>query len=424
MAAGKLNILLSAFACHPEKGSEEGVGWNWLKELSKEHEVYALISCFLDQEESVRAAVEQLSYRENIHLIFIPLPQGSNRIMAFFPLFEFYNLCVEWQKQALLEAEKLLEKIDIDITHHITYGSWTIPSFFWKLPKPFILGPVTGAQKIPPVGYLFLSPNGIVQELIRMTYFVWVRLISVASKKAVKQARIVLCGNVETLNEISSMRSSETTFLMSDSGIHYLPEFLEKPSDLEENSCESPHISLLWAGLIEPRKNFGLLLEALQALPTDVSWRLFVAGSGPLLSYWQKKVIHLDLQPKIEFLGQVPYQQMQKFYQKADIFVFPSLREGTPTVILEAMAYKLPVIGLKLNGTAALLSDGCGVLINVKNKKQMINDFAIAISSLSKDKDLRREIGEKGYEKLQSFYTWEKRGARMLSLYQTVLDTA
>ena len=77
MASQKLKILLSAFVCHPEKGSEAGIGWNWLKELSKEHEVYALISCFLDQEEPVRTAVEKLPYRENIHLIFIPWPQES-----------------------------------------------------------------------------------------------------------------------------------------------------------------------------------------------------------------------------------------------------------------------------------------------------------------------------------------------------------
>lgn len=422
MASQKLKILLSAFVCHPEKGSEEGIGWNWLKELSKEHEVYALISCFLDRDEPVRAAVKKLPYRENIHLIFIPMPQSSNKIMSLFPLFEFYYLCVEWQKQALAEAKKLFEKVDIDIIHHVTYGSWTIPSFLWQLPKPFILGPVTGSQKVPLVGYLFLPPKAIVQELVRMVYFVWVRMRSVTSREAVKKAKLVLCGNLETLKEISSMRDLETTILMSDTGIPYLPALSEEPSNLEINSHRSTSISLLWAGLIEPRKNFGLLLEALQILPPDISWKLFVAGSGPLLPFWQQKVSQFGLQSKIEFLGQVPYRQMQNYYQKGDIFVFPSLREGSPTVILEAMAYKLPVIGLKLNGTASVLSEGCGVLIDVRSKKQMINDFADAITSLSRDRDLRRKIGEKGYQRVRSFYTWENRGKQMSSLYQEVLD--
>ena len=422
MASRKLKILLSAFVCHPDKGSEEGIGWNWLKELSKEHEVYALISCFLDQEEPVRAAVDKLDYRENIYLLFIPMPQASESMMALFPQFEFYSLCVEWQKQALVEAEKLLEKIEIDIVHHVTYGSWTIPSYLWQLPKPFILGPVTGSQKVPLVGYSFLPVRGIAQEMVRMTYFIWMRLTSVASREAVRKAALVLCGNLETLNEVSSMRNSETTALMSDSGISYLPELPEELSNLEKVHNGSTSISLLWAGLIEPRKNFGLLLQALQILPTDISWKLFVAGSGPLLPYWTEKVCQLGLQSKVEFLGQVPYRQMQNYYQKADIFVFPSLREGSPNVILEAMAYRLPVIGLKLIGTATVLSEGCGVLVDVGSKKQIIDDFANAITSLSRDQDLRKKIGEKGYKRVRSFYTWEQRGKKMSSLYQKVLD--
>jgi len=423
MASRKLKILLSAFVCHPDKGSEEGVGWNWLKELSKEHEVYALISCFLDQEEPVRAAVEKLDYRENIHLLFIPMPQASKSMAALFPIFEFYNLCVEWQKQALVEAKKLLKEADIDIVHHVTYGSWTIPSYLWQLPKPFILGPVSGGQRVPLIGYSFLPARGIAQEMVRMAYFIWVRLTSVASKEAVRKAKLVLCGNLETLNEISSMRDPETTSLMSDAGISYVPKLPEELSSLEKVHNGSTSISLLWAGLIEPRKNFGLLLQALQILPTDISWKLFVAGSGPLLPYWTEKVCQLGLQSKVEFLGQVPYRHMRNYYQKADIFVFPSLREGSPNVILEAMAHRLPVIGLKLNGTATVLSEGCGVLVDVGSRKQIIDDFANAIISLSRDQDLRRKIGERGYERVRSFYTWEQRGKKMLSLYQEVLGT-
>lgn len=422
MASQKMKILLSAFVCHPEKGSEEGIGWNWLKELSKENQIYALISCFLDQEEPVRAAVSKLPYQDNIHLVFIPMPQGSRGVSSLFPLFKFYNLCVEWQKQALVEAEKLLKEVDIDIIHHVTYGSWTIPSFLWQLPKPFILGPVTGSQKIPLVGYLFLPSKGIIQELVRMAYFFWVRLTSFASRNAVEKAEIVLCGNLETLNEICSMRTPEETFLMSDTGVPCLPELSGKNNDLGKEYNDSYSISLLWAGLIEPRKNFGLLLQALQILPAGISWKLLVAGSGSLLPYWKKKVSQMGLQSKIEFLGQVPYGHMCEYYQTADIFVFPSLREGSPTVILEAMAYKLPVIGLNLNGTATVLSNGCGVLIDVGNRKQIINDFANAITSLSKDQNLRREIGERGYERVKSLYTWEERGRKMTSLYQKVLD--
>jgi glycosyltransferase involved in cell wall biosynthesis len=427
MASQRLKILLSAFVCHPDKGSEEGMGWQWLKELSKEHEVYALISSFLDQEEPVRAAVDRLPHRANIHLTFIPMPPESKVIVAVFPSFSFYNQCVEWQKHALKEAEKLLQTVDIDIIHHVTYGSWLLPNYLWKLPRLFVLGPVSGSQHLPLVGYSFLPVKGIVTELVRTAYSFWARLTSVASREAVRNANLVLCSNLETLNEIGSIRDPKITLLMSDSGIAFLPKASDEHSNLKSepsNPSKSTSISLFWAGLIEPRKNFGLLLNALQVLPSDISWKLVVAGEGPLLPYWVKKVTQLGLQSNIEFLGQVPYRQMEEYYQKADIFVFPSLREGSPTVILEAMTYKLPVIGLKLNGTATVLSQDCGVLIDVKSRKQLINDFANAITRLARDHDLRRQIGERGYERVKAFYTWEERGKKMSSLYQEVLSTA
>jgi len=421
MASQKLKILLSAFVCHPEKGSEEGIGWNWLRELSKEYEIHVIISCFFGQEEPVRAAVEKLSYRKNIHLIFIPIPQDSKTIMALFLVLEFYYLCIEWQKQALVEAEKLLEKVNIDIIHHVTYGSWTIPSYLWRLPKPFVLGPVTGSQRMPLVGYSFLPLKGIAQELVRMAYFVWVRLTSVASREAVKNAKLVLCGNLETLSEINTMRNSDESLLFLDSGSSYL---FESSKDCKINDCNtSTGISLLWAGLIEPRKNFGLLLEALKILPPDIQWELTVAGSGPLLTYWQKKVLQLGLQDRINFLGQVPYTEMSNCYETSDILVFPSLREGCANVILEALANRLPVVALRLSGSVTVLSDDYGVLINVGSRKQMIQDFANAIISLSRNQDLRRKIGEKGYERVRSLCTWEQRGIQMSSLYQKVLDS-
>jgi glycosyltransferase involved in cell wall biosynthesis len=419
----QLKILLSAFACHPEKGSEEGVAWNWLKELSQEHQVYALISTLLGQDEAVRAAVEKLPSAKNIHLIVIPFGKKCHRLIALFPIFEFYLHCVEWQKAALREAQKLLKHTDIDIVHHVTYATWTIPSFLWRLPKPFILGPVAGSQRTPLTGYQFLSFKGIVQEIVRMTFYFWARLPLTPAKKAVKRSNLVLCGNLETLQEVSLMRNSGKSLFMSEVGITNIPDWLhlEKAANLRKTDADSPSISLLWVAAFEPRKNFGLLLQALQILPDDIQWKLFVAGDGACLGYWQDKVIESGLATKVKFLGQIPYQQMAAYYRQVDIFVLPSLREGSPTVVIEAMANGLPVVALKLCGMASLLSEDCGMLVDVESKAQMVKDFAGAIERLSRSQDLRYQIGQNAYTKIKDHYTWEHRARKMLTLYEAVL---
>jgi glycosyltransferase involved in cell wall biosynthesis len=418
----QLKILLSAFACHPAKGSEEGVAWNWLKELSKEHQVYVLTSTLLGQDEAVKAAVEKLPSAANIHLTVIPFAEKRHRLAAGFPILEFYVHCVEWQKAALVEAQKLLKHTDVDIVHHVTYATWTVPSFLWQLPKPLVLGPVAGSQRTPLAGYRFMPFKGIVQEIVRMVFYFWARLPLTPAKRAVKRSSLVLCGNLETLREVSSMRNSGRSLLMSEVGITSIPDIacLEKPAGFQAGDDDAPNVSLLWVAAFEPRKNFGLLLQALQLLPADIQWKLFVAGNGDCLAYWQEKVVESGLATKIKFLGQIPYDQMSEYYRQADIFVLPSLREGSPTVVIEAMANGLPVVALKLCGMASLLSEDCGILVDVQSKAQMVKDFAGAIERLSRNQALRYQIGQNAYTRIKDDYTWEYRAKKMLTLYEAV----
>jgi glycosyltransferase involved in cell wall biosynthesis len=419
MSSPKLKILLSAFACHPNKGSEEGIGWNWLKELSREHKIHVIIGSYSDQEKAVKKAVSQLDQKENIHLTFIPSPESPNGNASPFSLFDFYVSHIKWQKKAFQEAEKILERVDIDIVHHVTYASWLTSGFLYKLPKPFILGPVSGSQKIPWFAYSFLPLKGKISELIRMFYFVWSRLFSPAAKESVRRADVVLCSNLETLSEINNIRGSNEAILFSDTGAPYVSDI--SPSCQDRKNRE---IILLWSGLVQPRKNFGLLLESLKILPKDISWKLYVLGGGDFIPYWEKKALKAKLDQRIFFLGHIPYEKMDRYYKEADIFVFPSLREGTPTAILEAMAYGLPVVALKLHGAATVLADSCGILVNVINRSQMIDDFAKAIVDLSRDSELRKEIGRTAKQKIQSHYTWENRKKRMLDIYEKVFEAS
>lgn len=416
----KLRILLSTFVCHPEKGSEEDVGWNWLIELSKNHYVYAMISDFLGQDEAIMQAILELPHRDNIEILWIPFPPKTNKLLTLFPLLEFYAQCVEWQKEVLSQAEKLLDLVEIDIVHHITYSTWTVPSYLWKLPKPFVLGPVSGSQRIPLEGYCFLTPKGWMKEIARMALYFWARRPLSPSKRAVKKASVILCSNLETLDEISMISQSSLNLLMPDAGINKFNDLilLEKYNNYDNHT----DVNLFWAGVFEARKNFGLLLDALAILPADIQWNLLAAGEGEFCSYWKKRVVKLGLESKVTFLGKVPYKDMAKYYCSADIFVFPSLREGTPTVLLEAISFGVPVISLNLSGAKAFLSEDCSLLVNIDKKSKMINDFANAIEILSRNSALRERLANNAYKKLKEIFHWNKKANIMSSLYEEIIQ--
>src|SRR5919199_927079 len=139
-----MKILLSAFACEPGQGSEEGVGWNAVVEAAKHQEVWVLTRTFY------RAAIEAelaLGQNPNLHFAYIePFGWSENFKGRQGGLQLHYYL---WQILAYLEAREPPRQINFDIARHVTYVKFWSPSFISLLPIPFIWGPVGGGEAAP-----------------------------------------------------------------------------------------------------------------------------------------------------------------------------------------------------------------------------------------------------------------------------------
>lgn len=403
-----MKILLSAYSCHPNKGSEPGVGWNWLKEISKDNEVWVFIYVGQDQKESVAEAVATLSYSDNVHIVPISVPKFfRNRL---------YRIRYEiWQGKAYQLAKDLSSAIRLDVIHHVTIAAWWNCGYLWKLNVPFVFGPISGAQQTPKVAYSFLRLEDRIYEYARSLLFSLVFRMWQRPRRAIKKAKVVLAANPETETKIREIRKNNYVIQFSEIGIN---------SVVEKNKVSSSakaSIKLLWSGLLIPIKNFGLLWEALSELPANIKWSLRVAGEGKLLSYWKDEVKRYDLTQHISFLGRIDYSKMKEQYQWADIFVFPSLREATGTVVMEAMSYGLPMVALDMHGASIVLDNSCGILIPVITKEQMVKDFSDAIVKLCNNPELRRKMGEAGRRKVKENHLWEKRGKKMNEIYREII---
>ena len=288
----------------------------------------------------------------------------------------------------------------------------------WKLNVPFIFGPISGAQQVPEIGLSFLRISDLIYEklriiLFRLSWRFWQR-----PKRAIKKAILVLVANSETEKKVRKIRKNKQVILFSEVGIDKVVKNHNRLSSYKNGE----RINLLWAGRIVAHKNFGLLLEALVGLSSEINWCLHVAGKGHLLEYWKRKVIKKDLQRYISFLGEVPFSKMSEHYKWANVLVFPSLREATGTVIIESMSHGVPVIAFKIHGASSVLDESCGILVSVINKQQMIRDFRNAIITLYKNPQHRIKMGEAGRNKVIQNYLWEKRGAKMNDFYRCILS--
>jgi glycosyltransferase involved in cell wall biosynthesis len=180
---------------------------------------------------------------------------------------------------------------------------------------------------------------------------------------------------------------------------------------------------LLWSGVFEHRKALHLLLKALAALPPHVKYELHILGRGPLRKRWQALARRLNVEQHCRWLGWLDRSDTLDQYLWADLFVFTSLRDTTGTVLLEALGAGTPVIGLDHQGVADVVTPNCGVKIPVTTPRKVIADIRDTLTNFHDHRDDLSGLS-RGARQRAEYYSWDRQGERMASVYRRVLDSS
>jgi glycosyltransferase involved in cell wall biosynthesis len=126
----------------------------------------------------------------------------------------------------------------------------------------------------------------------------------------------------------------------------------------------------------------------------------------------------LNLEKHIKFAGYVDgwSNEITDYYNSADIFVFPSLKEGFGMVLVEAMACGLPVISTNTSAIPEVVGDA-GILVEPRNPRVL----ADAIIRLIEDIGLRKRLGKKGRRRVVEEFTWDIVTDKILGIYEEVI---
>jgi len=173
-----------------------------------------------------------------------------------------------------------------------------------------------------------------------------------------------------------------------------------QPIDRQPN----PKVKVLFIGRLIPRKGFQRVVKALPKTKSlaKVPFEIEVVGTGAHRPELDTLAESLGVSELIRYVGLVPYDQLEKSYQYADIFVLTSLSEGMPSVILEAMGCGLPVIASDVGGNNEIVHDGeNGYLI----KGDDVDLLAQRMAQLINDTQLRSRMGKKSRQ-LAMRYDW------------------
>jgi glycosyltransferase involved in cell wall biosynthesis len=170
---------------------------------------------------------------------------------------------------------------------------------------------------------------------------------------------------------------------------------------------------VLAAGRLSEQKNFVTLLEAIAQLRVKgLLCRVVIAGDGPQRAYLDRRVEELGLGDQVVLPGNV--QNLQELMQSADLFVLPSLWEGLPLVLLEAMAAGLPVVGSRIKGIAEIVEDGVsGILVEPGDA----GELARGVSDLLGSAPRRAAFGAAGLEIVRREYDFARVSRQLGALY-------
>lgn len=187
----------------------------------------------------------------------------------------------------------------------------------------------------------------------------------------------------------------------------------------EAGESDSPVV--LYAGRLRTRKAVAVLVQALAkvvAKEHHPAARLLLAGEGDQRAALEKQVAELGLGASVEFLGAKDPKEMPALYAKADIFCLPSIYEGLPLAILEAMAHGLPVVTTNVSGMPdAVVAGETGLLVPIEDSDAL----ADALIELLDDPRRRRAMGEAGRRRVEQHFTIGTIAGKYLELWRKLL---
>lgn len=404
-----MRVLLSAYACEPHRGSEEGFGWNWATHLAQEgHEVYVATRNWAQD-------IVEKEMREhpipNLHFTFVDIPaRYKPAIKGIFGVYAHYFL---WQRAAHRHAQELLKTQKIDIAHHVTWGSLIGGSRLWKLDVPFVFGPVGGGQ-VAPAAFKQYFPTRWRQESIR-TYITENMLPSLpATRKMLKNTELLLATNSETLNIANSMGAKRSELFL-DTGLpdHYFAE-------THKTSYPDGHMNILWVGRLLERKAIKMSLQAVAQL--KFPFKMTILGDGPEEVHVNQWIADLGLSDRVEWKGRVPWAEVQRAYEEHEVFLFNSLRDSFGSQLLEAMSNGLAIVTLDHQGGHDFVPDDAGIRVPVTHPDETITAIANALTNLHQNPDTLPLMSKTGLEFARR-NNWSLKAAEMTKMYESVVKT-
>jgi len=409
MNLGDIHICISAYSCDPTRGSEPGIGWNFVREVARRHQVWAITR---RKNEAVISAELQRAPLPKLRMVYFDLPKpllvwkkGQVGIEVYYRL---------WQRLTRGVIEDLHRDVRLDLTQHVTFGRYWAPTALADVSTPFIWGPVGGGETAPAAFRGDFDRRGQIYEFVRHQ----ARRCGEAAPSVRRAAQRTALGLAVTQETRARLLAIGTRCVEIFSAMGLDRAAYESFSRMP--TAPAAPLRFISMGRLLHWKGFHLGLKAfsLAAVPQSEYW---IVGDGPEHANLSDLVRRLGLADRVRLWGERTRPDALDLLAACHVLVHPSLHDSGGWVCLEAMAAGKPVVCLDLGGPAEQVTDRTGIKVVADNPEQSVADLARAMTVLGTDPDLRHTMGQAGRQRVRDEYIWEKKGDRLDALYASVL---
>jgi len=406
-ARRRLRVLLSAFAFAASGGSEAGLGWQIARCLAREYDVTVICGHLRpDPKDPAILAVTEDACREVGHItpVFIEGDLLAKRLAALSAKpgmwWLYYRGYRRWQAQALAKARELHASKPFDLTHHLNFIGYREPGDLWQLGIPHFWGPISGSPMVPWAFLKTFSPGQLYRWGGRNLGNWWQMRMSTRCKAAAKASSRIWAVSESDRLMVETHWHQPAEHLLETGGEFHYERHIRRPA-------AGQPLRLVWSGRFDSIKVLPVVLQALNGL-RDHLWELHVLGDGPENIRWRPLADSLPIRDRIVWHGMVPRDKALDVMNEGHVFLHSSVKEGTPHVVVEALALGMPVLCHDACGMGIAVDERCGLKVPLLDPETSTAGFQAAIRRLLTEPELLPTLSAGAYQRAAEL-SWESK---------------
>ncbi len=388
-----MNILIITQVFPPKRGGVQTASYNTAKFLCKYgHKVVVVTSKWAKERRKFHRMDNFLVYRFKSYNP--PEIRGITQISS-----------LRFNPIMLLKLPKIIKKHKIQLIHvqgrmfPISWLTTIINKFIFK--RPMFLN-VQGRLEVGISGKIENIFDKIITKHIYQKYLKKIICVSESLKKRlmslkIKENKLIVIPNGVDISEFTKLPNAK-----------FFNRYLDGKKDFKK---------VVFVGRLDAQKGVGYLIRAIpNVIKSYNKVHFFILGNGNLESMLKKLTKKLNILDNVTFLNMIPLEKMSEFYSSADIFCLPSIHEGFPLSIAEALSIGLVIVASATEGIPeAIIENKNGFLVTPKDINQLSEKL---INALTLNEEKIKNIQKNNITLARNKYSWEYIVKEIINVYK------